>query len=151
MSRILQWLPLLLTAGALLSACASAPEEPASGSQAKQYTEDFLDEFTRTKVRKNGPSLFCDQSGYLGCYEISRSQCLQELSGVSEECFARTEQKFPQKLKTEADIDEFATYYAVCMSLRHLAMHSGRNVEALGACLKQVKWDKEQRDRSFLK
>ena len=147
---------LLLVFVATLAGCAAPPQAPekekaSSDPAARQYAEDFVDDFTRTKISKNGPSLFCDQQGYLQCYRISQQQCLAELSKVTEGCFNATEKKFPSKLKTEGDIDQFAKYYAVCMSIRHATMHSAKDTKQLGTCLKGVKWDKAQRDRSLLK
>lgn len=145
-------LPLMMLA-LVLAGCASAPQDQraAPGSSDNAAVRDYLDEFTREKLRSNGADLFCDQAGYRGCYEISRTQCLQQLSGVKEACLDQANRKFPERLRTAEDIDRYVKYYAVCMSLRHVAMYRGGDVKALGACLKNVRWDKAQRDRSFLK
>lgn len=141
----------------VLVACATPPENKTDARSApndpdaREYTKEFMDDFARTKLNQNGPHLFCDQPGYLGCYHISQAQCLQELSGVNDECFQRTSAKFPHKLSTAKEIDQFASYYAVCMSFRHVGMHTDRDMKQLGACLKKVKWDRAQRDRSLLR
>lgn len=140
----------------VLVACATAPQSQTSAQSApdpatREYTKEFMDDFARTKLSQNGPHLFCDQPGYLQCYHISQAQCLQELSGVTDDCFHRTSAKFPHKLTTAREIDQFASYYAVCMSFRHVGMHADRDMKQLGACLKKVKWDRAQRDRSLLR
>lgn len=153
---------LLVTGCLVLSACVAAPAPPAadtkeqtrqaiqsseSDSASRAYALDFLDEFTRAKLRKNGEFLFCDQRGYLGCFKVSREQCLQELAPLKENCMERANQKFPERLINEKDIDRYASYFSVCMMLQHSA---NRNASELGSCLKNVEWDKAQRDKSLL-
>lgn len=91
---------LLMLVASLLSACATPSGDQAGGqppdrAEYRTYAKDFVDDFARTKLSKNGPHLFCDQTGYLQCYNISQAQCVQELSQVTGDCFKRTEQKFP--------------------------------------------------------
>lgn len=145
-------LPLMVLA-LVLAGCASAPEDQraAPDSSDDAAVRDYLDEFTREKLRRNGADLFCDQAGYRGCYEISRAQCVQQLSDIKDACLEQANRRFPDRMRTAADIDRYVKYYAVCMSLRHVAMYRGEDVKALGTCLKNVQWDKAQRDRSFLK
>ena len=46
-------------------------------------------------------------------------------------CFKRTAEKYPHKLTTEKEIDQFAGYYAVCLSFRHVGMHADEDVKQL--------------------
>lgn len=135
----------------LISSCASTPPPASSGSKDTELKKEFLNEFARAKLKKNGPSLLCDQQGYLRCYEISHQQCIAELSSAKEACFQRAEKKFPNDLSNASDIDAFSKYYVTCLSFHHVVRHSSKDTKALGACLKNVKWDKAQRDRSLLK
>lgn len=115
---------------------------------ARTYALDFIDEFTRAKLRKNGEYLFCDQQGYLDCFNVSRQQCLDELAPLKTGCLERADRKFPDRMVDEQDVDRYAGYFSVCMMLRHSA---SKDASALGACLRNVEWDKAQRDRSLLK
>ncbi|HEY9097372.1 MAG TPA: hypothetical protein VIN38_00740 [Thiobacillus sp.] len=108
---------------------------------------EFADEFTRAKLKKNGEYLFCDQAGYLTCFQVTREQCLQELTPLKNNCLDRSNKKFPDRLTNEKEIDRYATYFSVCMMLQHSA---AKDTRELGACLKNVEWDKAQRDRSLL-
>lgn len=156
---------LLVTGSLALSACVASPVRQTADTQQKEQTRqaiqsaesenagrayalDFLDEFTRAKLRKNGEFLFCDQRGYLDCFKVSREQCLQELLPLKENCLERANQKFPDRLVDEKDIDRYASYFSVCMMLQHSA---NKNANELGSCLKNVEWDKAQRDKSLLK
>lgn len=114
----------------------------------RTYALDFIDEFTRAKLRKNGEYLFCDQRGYLDCFKVSRQQCLDELAPLKSGCLERADRKFPDRMVDEQDVDRYAGYFSVCMMLRHSA---SKDASALGACLRNVEWDKAQRDRSLLK
>lgn len=139
----------------VLVACATPPqsqisEAAASSSPGREYAKDFLDEFAKAKLRKNGEYIFCDQPGYLACFKSSRDQCLRQLSAIKEGCMKRAEQKFPNRLTTEAAVDEFAGYFAACMMIQHAALTTGQDTNALGTCLKNAKWDKAQRDKSFI-
>lgn len=156
---------LLVTGCLTLSACVASPavqtaeaRQPEEARQAIQsaepdnsgraYALDFLDEFTRAKLRKNGEFLFCDQQGYLHCFKVTRGQCLQELAPLKVGCLERADQKFPGRLVNEKDVDQYASYFSVCMMLQHSAH---KDATALGGCLKDVEWDKAQRDKSLLK
>ncbi|MBT9567856.1 MAG: hypothetical protein IV085_06110 [Thiobacillus sp.] len=156
---------LLIAGGLSLSACVASPapqtaetkrteqtkeaiQSAESDNPGRAYALDFLDEFTRAKLRKNGEFLFCDQQGYLDCFKVSRGQCLQELAPLKENCIDRANQKFPDRLANEKDIDRYASYFSVCMMLQHSA---DKDANALGSCLKNVEWDKAQRDKSLLK
>lgn len=156
----------LLVSGSLtLSACVASPtvqtaevRQPEEARQAIQpaapdnpgraYALDFLDEFTRAKLRKNGEFLFCDQQGYLSCFKVTRAQCLQELAPLKAGCLERADQKFPDRLVNEKDVDQYASYFSVCMMLQHSA---SKDANELGSCLRDVEWDKAQRDKSLLK
>lgn len=143
---------LLGTALSASAACASPSpiqvEEKAPPSpQAREFSLEFADEFTRTKLRKNGEYLFCDQTGYLDCFKVTREQCLQELAPLKDDCMERSEKKFPDQLTNAKEIDRFAAYFSVCMMLKH-GMEKDAN--ELGACLKKVQWDKVQRNKSLL-
>lgn len=103
---------------------------------------------SHTAMLVNGEFLFCDQQGYLDCFKVSRGQCLQELLPLKENCLERANQKFPDRLVDEKDIDRYASYFSVCMMLQHSA---DKNANELGSCLKNVEWDRAQRDKSLLK
>ena len=90
-------------------------------SRGREYALDFIDEFTRAKLRKNGEYLFCDQDDYLGCFKVTRSQCLQELAPLKDSCLERADKKFPDRMTNEKDIDRYASYFSVCMMLQHSA------------------------------
>lgn len=126
----------------------AAGEPTPADSTGEAYALDFLDEFTRAKLRKNGEYLFCDQPGYLDCFKVTRQQCLDELTPLKAGCLARADQKFPDRMRDERAVDRYAGYFSVCMMLQHSA---SKDANALGACLRQVDWDKAQRDRSLLK
>lgn len=152
MTALHLWARLGLLIPLLVACAAPQPRTDAADRSAEQaYQQDFVDEFARSKLKQNGPSLFCDQPGYLQCYEITQSQCLRELTSVRDDCFERTEKRFPNKLVSAKDINAFSKYYAVCMSIRHITMHPRKDTRKLGTCLKSVKWDKAQRNRSILK
>lgn len=116
--------------------------------QAREYALDFAGEFTRAKLHKNGEYLFFDQKGYLDCFKVSRDQCLQELAPLKSGCMNRTEKKFPGRMKSEKEIDQFSAYFSVCMMLQHGAT---RDTTELGTCIKKVEWDKAQRNKSLFK
>lgn len=109
---------------------------------------DFVDDFTRAKLKKNGEYLFCDQQGYLDCYTVSREQCVSEMSALKNECLMRAGKKFPGPMTTAKEIDQLVTYFAVCMMIKH---GIAKDTEKLGSCIKNIEWDKEQRNKSLLK
>ena len=135
----------------VLFACASPQPRSDSVAQNAQLKREFLNDFARVKLKKNGSALLCDQQAYVQCYEITQAQCMRELEDPKEVCFKRAERKYPDDLASVKEVDAFSKYYITCVSLHHFALHANKDSNRLSMCLKNIKWDKEQRDRSLMK
>ena len=138
----------------ILGACTTPPlqnQKTKSTEGLPAHSEDLIGDFAKAKLHKNGEYLFCDQPGYLDCYKISHQQCLREVSAVKEDCFKRTEKKFPDPIASEKDIDQFAKYFAFCLAIQHAIANPGRDTKELNACMEKINFDKVQRDKSLLR
>lgn len=143
---------ILLTVTACASSPRNPPSEPASSAtQLPKYAADFVDEYSRTKLRKNADYILCDQPGYLACFKVTHEQCLREVSATKDPCFKKTERQFPNPLTTAKEINEFTEYLIGCMVLKHalISMARGANETEIGACIKHMKVDLTQRDKSL--
>lgn len=147
-----------------VTACASSPRNPPSGgaSAVEVLKEDFKNEYlniyTRAKLRKNVDHMLCDQPGYLACYKVAREQCLREISTTKDPCFKKAEQRFPDTLSAtpEATAEknkEFSKYLGGCMFFQHLIIRvkQGSEPDEISTCVQHIKWDFPQMERSLLK
>ena len=135
-----------LLALALLAGCA-APQS----QRGQDPKKDFINDFTKSKIQKNGADLFCDQKSYTTCFKLTRDQCMKELGSFKNDCFNQAQKKYPFA-GTEHEVGEFSKEFGGCMALRHVSMHSSdRDLQAVAACLKTNPIDREQSKKSLMK
>lgn len=134
-------------AAALVAGCAAqSAQQPGRDEQ-----QDFTDEFSKAKLRKNGRHLFCDQKAYTNCFKITRAQCLAELRVPAEKCYTSATEKF-RYVGTEQQVKELYGAFGSCVVLRHVAIHADdRDGEALSKCLDAMQMDDDQLGKSMLR
>ena len=114
------------------------------------YVLEFNLDYKKAKLHRNAAYLFCDQQGYPKCYGITYEQCISEMSSFKDDCFKKAEQKLTS-LNTEKDLHEFSNYFFYCMLMKHLTLHSEKNLKQIDKCINALKLDNEQRDKSLNK
>jgi hypothetical protein len=134
------------------AAPSGATPVPGDAIRSKEY-QDLMVGTTagimKEKLRQNGAKIFCDQKSYLGCYDIPRAQCLAELSPLAEPCMARTDTKYSRPTNAD-EMDQYAQYFGVCLISGHLRVHVKDDVSRIGECMKNMRFDTEQRNKSLL-
>ena len=140
----------------ILAACVSVPQTRNSlpkqtSSPYREDGMDLMDEFIRSKLHKNGEHVLCDQKGYRKCYDLSHDQCLYEVSALKDVCYKKMEKKFPNPITTEMEADRLIVYFGTCLFIHHAITSTEKDTSEIPACVKSIEWDKEQRDKSFMK
>ena len=102
----------------------------------------------REKLDKNGARLFCDQKGYLGCYNIQYAQCMDELSPLKGECLAKANEKFPV-LASADEAGLYTEYFSQCLAIKHMKLHANDDVRKIGDCMKNLRVDPEDSAKSL--
>ena len=128
---------------AMISGCASQATNAHNSRD-----DELIIEIMKEKYRKNGPSMLCDQPFYLSCYELTKEQCISELSDNSDKCLETANEKFPKI--TSGNRKDYSDYYIKCVLARHLLMHADKH-EEIGMCMKEARLDKKLLMQSLLK
>lgn len=130
----------------LIGGCASqpGPEEPDLDRLQQELVIDVL----KTKLRQNGAYILCDQPAYLACYDMSKHQCVLEVSKNNERCIQKADARFSEL--TYENREKYGAYYAGCIAIHHGMMHHDK-VHAVAQCLDNASIDKEIAEKSLLR
>jgi len=97
-------------------------------------------EILTEKLHKNAPLLFCEQSGYAECFDISRGECLTDIKELNEGVTVKTENKF-SSLSNE-NFEEYIKYYSVNLLLGHVGKYP-ENIDKVTKCMAEFSFNKE--------
>lgn len=137
---------IILLACLTFSSCSSTQNLSRDNSK---LTNDNISDILQDSFMKNGANIFCDQGAYTQCFQITTSECVEELSPFINECFADSNEKYGE-LKVRKNEKKHAEYFSKCMLLKHLSIHAD-DIEQIGVCLKNVKFDTNRMKESLLK
>lgn len=138
---------LLLFFLVLLIGCASQYTQK---TQQKKRTEELVSRMLEEKIKKTLVNILCDQTSYLLCFDISREQCIGELTEYNSECYNEAKEKVSGPLTIEKNAENFVTIVFMCMMFKHIAVHA-ENAQEIGECFDKASFDKATAVRSIHK
>jgi len=112
--------------------------------------EEYVSEIIEEKFKKNLSNVLCDQPSYLECFDITREQCIEELTEYNVECFNKAKEKVSGPLTNKKNGEKFGTIAMMCIALNHLSIHA-ENAEEIAGCMEKSSFDDAAVLRSFLK
>ncbi|MGF1733580.1 hypothetical protein [Photobacterium kasasachensis] len=118
------------------------------GCSNNSYHDELAVEIVTEKLHKNGPHLFCDQSGYSACFDITQEQCLTEMNDISIKCIKKSDGKFGKTSMSNMDI--YSEYYAACVVMEHILKYPD-TMDEIASCVENLSYDEKQGTRSLLK
>ncbi|WP_087023089.1 hypothetical protein [Thaumasiovibrio subtropicus] len=150
---------LYLVMALAITGCASTDDESSAKEAAISHPEPaeqvlnvdtLVVDIMTEKLEKNGRSIFCDQPSYIGCYNISRTQCLAELALPHERCLARTNDKTGGL--TADNLESHSQYYGACLALEHIMSRIDNldQVEQISECIGSAEIDPNTAAQSLL-
>jgi len=110
--------------------------------QVQMVREIIIDKFS-----KNGALYFCNNDCYIGCYNISRSTCLEELNPIVISCLELAEVQMDLSGNTETS---FGALWAVCVQVEHSTMHAEISLEKASKCVGHCPTDVHEAEKILM-
>jgi len=141
----------LVVVSLAVAGCQSSvrPEQGKLSASDKATSEILKDKFI-----KNGAYLYCDQTGYTNCLNISREQCLTDLAPYPIECLSYAVANTGDSVNLGTG-RSYGLYFGECIMAKHIEIISYRNdiseVERVAKCFETMELSKDQFAQSFFK
>lgn len=122
-----------------------APAPKHEFTPSKQDEQFLIGQLFYAKMDSVGSLMLCTQPGFLRCFAQTQEQCVAEADTFKSKCMDYSKSQVAV-IDSRESAGEFGGKFAMCMGVKHLALHMDRQPE-ISACLKEFGPDQEIMNR----